>query len=118
MNLIRSSLYFFWSYHSASKDVYDFETSGKNIQRLLDYCKEAGLYVIARAGPYINAETNGGGFALWGSDGSLGGLRTADNTYHQAWLQWVKAVGKILVANQITKGGVSHLYGLVYLNNY
>lgn len=106
-DLTNPSLYFFWSYHSASKDVYDFETSGKNIQRLLDYCKEAGLYVIARSGPYINAETNGGGYALWGSDGSMGVLRTADETYHQAWLQWVKQVGKILAANQITKGGVS-----------
>lgn len=49
-----SSVYFFWSYHSPSKGVYDFETSGKNIQRLFDYAKEAGLWVIARAGPYCN----------------------------------------------------------------
>ncbi|OBT81223.1 hypothetical protein VE02_09886 [Pseudogymnoascus sp. 03VT05] len=99
------SLYFFWSYHSASRDVYDFETSGKNVQRLLDYCKEAGLYVIARSGPYINAETNGGGFALWGSDGSMGSLRTSDETYHQAWLPWVAKMGKIIADNEITKGG-------------
>ncbi|KAH9206191.1 glycoside hydrolase superfamily [Leptodontidium sp. 2 PMI_412] len=79
-------VYFFWSYHSSSKGVYDFETSGKNVQRLFDYAKEAGLWVIARAGPYCNAETNGGGFALWGSDGSLGNLQTSDATYHEAWL--------------------------------
>jgi beta-galactosidase GanA len=48
------SIYFFWSYHSPSKGVYDFETSGKNIQRLFDYAKQAGLWVIARAGPYCN----------------------------------------------------------------
>jgi hypothetical protein len=74
---------------------------------LLDYCKEAGLYVIARSGPYINAETNGGGFALWGSDGSMGNLRTSDETYHQAWLPWVAKMGKIIADNEITKGGVS-----------
>lgn len=51
------SIYFFWSYHSAAEGVYDFETAGKNIQRLFDYCKEAGLYVIARAGPYCNVRT-------------------------------------------------------------
>ncbi|KFX91010.1 hypothetical protein V490_06125 [Pseudogymnoascus sp. VKM F-3557] len=99
------SLYFFWSYHSASKDVYDFETSGKNVQRLLDYCKEAGLYVIARSGPYVNAETNAGGFPLWGSDGSMGNLRTSDETYHQSWLPWVAKMGKIIADNEITKGG-------------
>jgi beta-galactosidase len=100
------SVYFFWSYHSPAKGVYDFETSGKNIQRLLDYAKEAGLWVIARAGPYCNAETNGGGLALWGSDGSLGSLRTSDETYHQAWLPWIANVGGILAKNEITKGGV------------
>ena len=53
----------------------------------------------------LQAETSGGGLALWGSDGSLGNLRTGDETYHQAWLPWVTAVGKIIAANQITKGG-------------
>ncbi|KAH6717457.1 glycoside hydrolase [Leptodontidium sp. MPI-SDFR-AT-0119] len=99
------SAYFFWSYHSSSKGVYDFETSGKNVQRLFDYAKEAGLWVIARAGPYCNAETNGGGFALWGSDGSLGNLQTSDATYHEAWLPWITQIGEIIAKNEITKGG-------------
>ncbi|TDZ24227.1 putative beta-galactosidase C [Colletotrichum orbiculare MAFF 240422] len=99
------SIYFFWSYHSAAEGVYDFETAGKNIQRLFDYCKEAGLYVIARAGPYCNAETNGGGLALWGSDGRFGKLRTSDERYHAGWLPFIAQVGKIIAANQITNGG-------------
>lgn len=48
------SVYFFWSYHSASKDAYDFETGAHNIQRLFDMAKQAGLWVIARPGPYVN----------------------------------------------------------------
>lgn len=99
------SIYFFWSYHSASKDVFDFQTSGKNVQRLLDTAKEAGLYVIARPGPYCNAETNAGGFALWTSDGSGGDYRTSDETYHQAWLPWMNEINAVLKANQITEGG-------------
>ncbi|KAL1880615.1 hypothetical protein Daus18300_001226 [Diaporthe australafricana] len=99
------SVYFFWSYHSASKGVFDFESPGKDIQQLFDYAKEAGLWVVARAGPYCNAETNGGGLALWGSDGSLGNLRTSDETYHQAWIPWVQKIGSIIAANQITNGG-------------
>ncbi|TIA26722.1 hypothetical protein D6C81_00485 [Aureobasidium pullulans] len=67
------SMYFFWSYHSASRDIFDLETSGKNVQAVLDAAAEAGLYVIARNGPYSNAETNAGGLALWTSDGSGGG---------------------------------------------
>ncbi|TVY89550.1 putative beta-galactosidase C [Lachnellula willkommii] len=99
------SVYYFWSYHSPSKGVYDFETSGKNLQRLFDYAKEAGLWVIVRAGPYCNAETNGGGLALWGSDGSFGSLRAGDETYHQAWQPWVAKIGEIVARNEITKGG-------------
>ncbi|GAB7355385.1 hypothetical protein MBLNU459_g5906t1 [Dothideomycetes sp. NU459] len=99
------SLYFFWSVHSSRPGEFDFETSGKNVQQLLDYAKQAGLYVIARPGPYINAETNAGGFALWTSDGSGGKYRTNDETYYQAWLPWMTEIGGILARNQITEGG-------------
>lgn len=44
------SIYFFWSYHSASKGVFDFESPGKDLQQLFDYAKEAGLWVVARPG--------------------------------------------------------------------
>lgn len=101
------SIYFFWSYHSASKDNFDFESGGKDIQKLFDYAKQVGLYIISRAGPYNNAETSGGGLALWGADGTLGILRSDDERYHQAWLPWIAAVGKIIERNQITHGGVS-----------
>jgi len=99
------NVYFFWSYHSARRGEFDFVTSGKDVQRLLDTAKEVGLYVIARPGPYVNGETNAGGFALWGSDGSMGSLRTSDETYHQAWLPWINEMGSILAKNQITNGG-------------
>ncbi|KAK7545840.1 glycoside hydrolase superfamily [Phyllosticta citricarpa] len=99
------SIYFFWSYHSASPDVFDFSSPGKDIQRLLDEAKAAGLYVIARPGPYCNAETSAGGIALWGTDGSAGDLRTSDETYYEAWKPWIRAVGDILARNQVTEGG-------------
>lgn len=74
---------------------------------MLDFAKEASIYVIARPGPYCNAETNRGGYALWDSDGSLGVFRASDETYHQAWLPWVTKVGVILSANQVTEDGVA-----------
>ena len=49
MNAI--SIYFFWSYHSPSKGTYDFTTPAKDIQRLFDMAKEAGLYVRTQT-PY------------------------------------------------------------------
>ncbi|PSN60780.1 hypothetical protein BS50DRAFT_578950 [Corynespora cassiicola Philippines] len=100
------SIYFFWSYHSASQGQYDFTTPARDLQRLFDAAKEAGLYVIARPGPYCNAETNGGGFALWTSGNGIGGrYRTSDETYRKAWSEWIKEVGTIIAENQITNGG-------------
>ncbi|CAK7214120.1 hypothetical protein SBRCBS47491_002041 [Sporothrix bragantina] len=99
------SIYFFWSYHSSAPGVFDFTSPAKNVQRLLDAAKDAGLWVIARPGPYCNAETNAGGLPLWGSDGSLGKVRTDDATYYKAWQPWIAAIGKIIARNQITNGG-------------
>ncbi|KAJ0369366.1 hypothetical protein COL26b_010522 [Colletotrichum chrysophilum] len=112
------SIYFFWSYHSASEGVFDFETAGKNIQRLFDDCKAAGLGPILQCERdakllmlenslliATKAETNGGGLALWGSDGRFGKIRTSDENYYKGWLPFITEVGKIIAANQITNGG-------------
>ncbi|KAF2763002.1 beta-galactosidase precursor, partial [Pseudovirgaria hyperparasitica] len=99
------SIYFFWSYHSPSRGVYDFESPGKDVQHLLDLAKQSGLYVIARPGPYCNAETSAGGYALWTTNGSGGKYRTNDENYRLAWSEWVAAIGPILERNQITNGG-------------
>ncbi|KAF2675021.1 hypothetical protein BT63DRAFT_26744 [Microthyrium microscopicum] len=99
------SIYFFWSYHSPNKDTYDLTTGARDVQRLLDYAKQAGLYVIARPGPYCNAETSAGGVALWTTNGSGGRYRTADARYRQAWAPWLREVGAILKRNQITENG-------------
>lgn len=47
-----ASLYFFWGYHSASQGVYDFE-GVRDVQKVLDDAKSAGIHVIARPGPYV-----------------------------------------------------------------
>src|SRR5206468_6357281 len=56
-----TSIYFDWGYHSPKAGVYDF--SGiRDVDKLLTIASEVGIYVIARPGPYINAETDSGGF--------------------------------------------------------
>ncbi|MBR1373638.1 beta-galactosidase, partial [bacterium] len=48
-------IYFNWNYHSSAPGEYDF--SGiKDVRKVLNAAKEAGLFVIARPGPFINAE--------------------------------------------------------------
>lgn len=57
-------MYFNWNYHSPQKGVYDFDGI-KDVSKVLEEAKKAGLYVIARPGPFINAEVNAGGLPFW-----------------------------------------------------
>lgn len=50
------------------------------LEPFFDAAKEAGIYLIARPGPYINAEASGGGFPGW-LQRLKGRLRTSDNDY-------------------------------------
>jgi hypothetical protein len=57
-------LYFWWGYHSPAPGLYDF-AGLRNVDYLLDLIEQVGLYLIARPGPYICAEVDGGGHPAW-----------------------------------------------------
>ncbi len=57
-------IYFNWNYHSKAPGEYDF-TGIKDVRKILDAASEIGLFVIARPGPFINAEVNAGGLPFW-----------------------------------------------------
>ena len=62
LNCIR--VYFHWGYHSPAPNVYHFD-GNRDVEFLLSLCAELHLHVIAAPGPYICAETSGGGFPMW-----------------------------------------------------
>jgi beta-galactosidase GanA len=97
------TVYFDWDYSSPSPGVYDF-TGVRNMNQFLNVAQQAGLYVIARPGPYINAETDGGGIPAWVLT-SPNGYRTDSQPYLSAALQWYSEIDSIIAAHQITKGG-------------
>lgn len=102
------TIYFDWGFHSPKKGVYDF-TGIRDVDRLLDMAEEAGLYVIARPGPYINAETDAGGFPGWLLT-QKGKARTSDKEYTAAYKEWLDHIDPIIAKHQITKGGSVILY--------
>ena len=55
------SIYIPWNFHSPAPGSYDF-TGVRDVGAMLDMAADVGLFVIARPGPYINAEVDGGGF--------------------------------------------------------
>jgi beta-galactosidase len=54
-----------------------------DLQPFFDAAKQAGIYLLARPGPYINAEVSGGGFPGW-LQRVNGTLRTRDPGYWDA----------------------------------
>ncbi|KAL4962576.1 glycoside hydrolase family 35 protein [Aspergillus stella-maris] len=74
------------------------------LQQFFDAAQEAGLYLIARPGPYINSEVSGGGFPGW--MGRLDGpFKRTDAAYRDAITPYIAAIGRIIASAQITHGG-------------
>ncbi len=96
------SLYFDWDYHSPAPGVYDF-TGVRNLDKLLDDAAQAGLYVIARPAPYINAEVDSGGLPGWLTT-KMENNRTDDPNFFQYSDQWMTQIDRILARHQITNG--------------
>jgi beta-galactosidase GanA len=97
------TVYFDWDYTSPSPGVYDF-TGVRDMNTFLNMAQQAGLYVIARPGPYINAETDGGGIPAWLLT-APNGFRTAAQPYLSAALQWYSEIDSVIAPHQITRGG-------------
>ncbi len=96
------SLYFAWNYHSPAPGRYDF-TGVRDVERLLTMAEETGLYVIARPGPYINAEISGGGFPAW--RGTRPGVnRTSEPAYLADAREWLSRINPIIARHQLTRG--------------
>ncbi|PSN75410.1 hypothetical protein BS50DRAFT_39549 [Corynespora cassiicola Philippines] len=97
------SLYSAWVLHEpkpgsfSAEGLFDWEP-------YFDAAKKAGVYLVARPGPYINAEVQGGGFPGWLQRIS-GNLRTPDEDYQQASKHYIESITPILAKAQITNGG-------------
>jgi beta-galactosidase GanA len=100
--------YFDWDYSSPAPGRYDF-TGVRDMNTFLNDAQKAGLYVIARPGPYINAETDAGGFPGWLVT-QQGKARTDAPDYVAAAEQWLSEIDPIIAAHQITRGGDVILY--------
>jgi beta-galactosidase GanA len=64
MGLNTVQLYFAWNTHERAPGEFSFD--GENdVDEFLAECARQNLWVVARPGPYICAEWDGGGFPAW-----------------------------------------------------
>jgi beta-galactosidase GanA len=83
----------------------DFSAEGIfALEPFFDAASQAGIYLLARPGPYINAEVSGGGYPGW-LQRIKGQLRTSAPDYLHATDNYVQHIGEIIAKAQITSGG-------------
>ncbi|KAG6845067.1 hypothetical protein H0H87_001129 [Tephrocybe sp. NHM501043] len=87
-----------------SRGVIDFD-GFRALQPLYDAAREAGIWIVLRPGPYINAETTAGGIAHWATSEVAGTLRTNATDWHAAWQAYIQGIIDVTAPNQITEGG-------------
>ncbi|KNG51415.1 glycoside hydrolase family 35 protein [Stemphylium lycopersici] len=97
------SFYVDWALLEGKPGVYR-EEGVFDLQPFFDAAQEAGIYLIARPGPYINAEVSGGGFPGW-LQRINGTLRTRAPDFLAATDNYMKHVGAKIAGAQITNGG-------------
>ncbi|KAI1454086.1 glycoside hydrolase family 35 protein [Annulohypoxylon moriforme] len=78
-------------------------------EQFFEAATKAGVYLIARPGPYINAEVSFGGFPGW-LQRVKGHLRTPDEGYLAATDNYATQIGIIIARAQVTNGGPVILY--------
>lgn len=74
------------------------------LEEFFDAATEAGIYLLARPGPYINSEVSGGGFPGWTSH-VKGPLRTNTTDWLDATRNYIQNMGAIVSRAQISNGG-------------
>lgn len=99
------SFYNMWGIHESFPSQVDFSTTFRDYRRFLEYAEDAGLYVMARPGPYTNAELNAGGFPIWVTTGEYGTLRTNNTRYNAAWQDYMTQITDIVRDHQIHTNG-------------
>lgn len=97
------AFYFDWGYHSPAPGVYDF-SGVRNVERALQIAEEEGMYVIARTGPYVNAELTAGGYPGWMLR-NRAEARTDNPVYLAAVDEWMTQINAIIARHQVTDGG-------------
>ncbi|KAK7205085.1 hypothetical protein BZA70DRAFT_295563 [Myxozyma melibiosi] len=105
MGLNTVSLSFNWGYHHVRKDKLLFVGVGRDVQALFEAAQRAGLYVIVRPGPYIDAQASAGGIPAWLLNSKNIELRNLDSEYTKAWKDYLVALMPIVARYQIDKGG-------------
>ncbi|WP_129785367.1 beta-galactosidase [Promicromonospora panici] len=93
-----------WNFHETAPGRWDF-TGRRDVGAFLDLARDAGLGVIARPGPYICSEWDGGALPAWLTLEDGLAPRQAEPRYLAHVAAWFDQVMPLLAARQRDRGG-------------
>lgn len=96
-------VYFPWNYHENEDGSFDF-SGERDVRAFLSELKAAGLYVIARPGPYICSEWNGGGLPARILESGMP-IRCADERFLAEAERWYAAILREIAPFTYGNGG-------------
>jgi beta-galactosidase len=99
------AVYIFWNYHETAPGSFDFTTGNKDIAAFIRLCKEEGLWVLLRPGPYVCAEWDWGGLPSYLLKIPDIKVRCRDPRYMSAVTRYVARLSKEVVSLQCDHGG-------------
>jgi beta-galactosidase len=97
-------VYFPWNFHEPEPDAWDFTSGMHDAGSFLDQAARCGLYVMARPGPYICSEWDGGGVPAHLPARGIP-IRQNDPVYLSRVKEWYARVMPLIAQRQVGRGG-------------
>lgn len=97
--------YIFWNYHEAKPGIFDFSSGNHDIAAFIRMCKEEGMWVLLRPGPYVCAEWDFGGLPSWLLKIPDIKLRCMDSRYMSAVEKYITRLSQEVKSLQCSHGG-------------
>jgi beta-galactosidase len=99
------AVYVFWNYHEESPGRWDFRSGNHDIAAFIRLCKEEGMWVLLRPGPYVCAEWDWGGLPPYLLKIPDIKVRCMDPRYMNAVGRYVSRLSQEIVPLQCNHGG-------------
>ncbi|WP_127492650.1 beta-galactosidase [Paenibacillus glycanilyticus] len=96
-------VYFPWNYHERREGEWDF-SGERDVEAFLEAARDAGLWVIARPGPYICSEWDGGALPAYLPAQGVE-IRQNDPVFLSRVAAWFDRIIPLLKAYQADEGG-------------
>ena len=96
-------VYFPWNYHEVKPGQWDF-TGERDVAAFLRIAAEENLFVVARPGPYICSEWDGGGIPIWVHMRTRE-IRQYDADYLEMFGKWMEHILPVIRDYQLGQGG-------------